>query len=117
MLLRAQRLTDEFRHPSLYAYRAPSLKDRRRSKNVCCKPSQILSRRERESGGKRQDFKRHDGTYAFQQSEKLVTLMRRKDEFEQRSFRLQNREHGQVFPAAFQNIAKKTRITGSDTDQ
>lgn len=62
-------------------------------------------------------FKRHGLPHSFQKLDKLLPLMRRKKQLEQGRVRIKHRKHGQMLAAAFQKITKKTRITGSNTDQ
>ena len=64
-----------------------------------------------------ENLKGYGPPHAPQQLEKLLTLMRGKQQLEQRLFRVKHRKHGKMPASAFQKITKKTRITGSDTDQ
>ena len=61
-------------------------------------------------------LKGHSLAHGLQDGEHLFTLVRRKKQLEQGLLRVEHCEHGEVV-FAFQKITKKTRITGSNTDQ
>lgn len=64
-----------------------------------------------------ENLKGYGPPHARQKLEKILPLMRGKQQLEQRPFRIEHRKHGKMPAPAFQKITKKTRITGSDTDQ